>query len=305
MTDTSQSRLSYIAETNYGVTPTTPAFKVLRYTSESLKPDSSFVSSNEIRSDRNVADVTLVGLEASGDVAGEMSYGTYDDFMEAVLGGTWTTNVLKNGVNDRSFTLEKTLKTPTTDNFHRFTGMKVNTMSLSARAREIVTTSFGFMGKGGTSAQAIIAGATYVAGNTNPVMNSANNLSGVAITGVTTPQLMDLSLNITNNMRQQPVIGQLNSKGIGSGRCVVTGQATLYFESKDAYELFLADTYADLSFSIGGTSTLKYTFLLPKLKFTGADVPNTGNDADLMITMPFQAIYNSTQGATIQITRTP
>lgn len=305
MTDTSQTRLAYIAETNYGVTPTTPVFKNMRYVSESLKSDTEFVSSNEIRPDRNVADVTKVAGAASGDIGFELSYGSFDDFLEALLQGTWNTNVLKNGITDRSFTLEKTFETGSTDNFHRFVGMKVNSMSLQARAKEIVTGSFGFLGKGASSAQAIISGATYNPANTNPVINSANNLSGVAITGLTAPQIMSLNLNISNNMRQQPVIGDLNSKGIGSGRFVVTGDAELYFENKELYELFLADTYADLSFSLGGASNLKYAFYIPKLKFTGAEVSTPGNDADVMIKVPFQAVYHSGTGAALQITRTP
>jgi hypothetical protein len=305
MTDTSQTRLSYIAESNYGVTPSTPVFKNLRYTNESLKVESQHVSSNEIRADRNVADVTLVGLEASGDVGFELTYGSFDELLEAMLQGTWTSNVLKNGVVQRSVTLEKTFETGVTDNYHRFQGMMVNTMNLAVRAREVVTGSFGFMGKGGTSAQAIIAGATYTAANSNPVMNAANNFTGAAVTGLTSPQIMGLNLNITNNMRQQPVVGSLNSKGIGSGRFVVSGDADLYFENKELYELFLSDTYADLAFSLGGASSLKYDFLLPKLKFTGAEVQATSNDADVMIKVPFQAIYDPTNAASLKITRNP
>lgn len=305
MTDTSQTRLAYTAESTYGTTPATPVFKNMRYTSESLKADAQFVTSNEIRADRNVADVTRVGVEASGDVGFELTYGSFDDLIEALLQGTWTTNVLKNGVVARSFTMEKTFETGSPDQFHRFVGMMVNTMNLSVKSREIVTGSFGLMGKAAASAQAIVAGATYNAVNTNPVMNAANNFTGLAITGVTAPQIMGLNLNITNNLRQQPVIGSINSKGVGSGRFNVSGEVELYFDNQQAYELFLADTYADLSFAIGGASSLKYTVFIPKLKFTGGDVPTTGNDADVMAKFSFQGVYDSTTGAALQITRTP
>ena len=68
MTDSSQTRLAAITEVTYGTTPATPVFKKLRMTGESLSPSIQYVSSNEIRSDRNVADMTRVGQEAGGDI---------------------------------------------------------------------------------------------------------------------------------------------------------------------------------------------------------------------------------------------
>jgi hypothetical protein len=61
------------------------AFHTLRFTSESFKQETSMAESSEIRSDRQIADVKRTSVRASGDVAVEMSYGAYDELLEAAL----------------------------------------------------------------------------------------------------------------------------------------------------------------------------------------------------------------------------
>lgn len=67
----------------------------------------TFVS-GELRSDRQKGSMTY-GTK-SGDVSlpVEWSYGTHDALLEAVMGGTWTTNVLKIGNVARTSTIEET-----------------------------------------------------------------------------------------------------------------------------------------------------------------------------------------------------
>lgn len=103
----------------------------------------------------------------------------------------------------------------------------------------------------------------------------------------------------------QPVVGSIDNVGVGTGRFELNGTVTMYFEDKAAYELFLNGTAADLTFSIGGASTKKYQFTIGKIKFSDADVPTPGNNQDILITLPFQALYNSTDSCSLKITRTP
>jgi hypothetical protein len=141
MANASQTRLAYVAESTYGVTPATPTFQKLRYTAEGLGANIENVTSNEIRADRNVSDLIQVGSSAGGNVDFELSYGSYDDFLESLMFSTFSTNVLKNGVTEKSFTLEKTFETGATDQFHRFTGAIANGFNLSMTTGAIVTGS--------------------------------------------------------------------------------------------------------------------------------------------------------------------
>lgn len=89
---TNRVKISKVRETTFGVTPATPAFKTIRQTSSALAINPKTVVSNEIRSDRQVSDLILVGLDAGGTVGGEMSFQTMDDDMEEALQGAWSNN---------------------------------------------------------------------------------------------------------------------------------------------------------------------------------------------------------------------
>lgn len=305
MTDSSQTRLASIDEVTYGTTPASPAFDTIRITGESLKPALQYISSNEIRADRNIPDLTLVGSEAGGAVNFEFSYGTFDKWLESLMYSTWSTNVLKNGVTQKSMTLEKKFEAGATDQYHRYVGSVANTMSLNVQSKQQVTGSFGFLCKSMSSAQAILTLATYNAANSNPVINAANNFASLTITGVSSPQIVGLTLNVNNNIRQQPIVGAVANKGIGAGRFMVTGTLDAYFETNDMLDLYLGDTSADLSFELGGTSSLKYLFDCGKIKFSDAEIIAGGNDQDVMARMTWQALYSSGDASSLTITRTP
>jgi len=68
--------------------------QVMRITGESLKQDTTVVTSEEIRSDRQIADIIRTGVGASGGIDFELSYGTFDDFLQAILfSDGWSTEV--------------------------------------------------------------------------------------------------------------------------------------------------------------------------------------------------------------------
>jgi hypothetical protein len=304
MANASQTRLAYVAESTYGVTPATPTFQKLRYTAEGLGANIENVTSNEIRADRNVSDLIQVGSSAGGNVDFELSYGSYDDFLESLMFSTFSTNVLKNGVTEKSFTLEKTFETGATDQFHRFTGAIANGFNLSMTTGAIVTGSFDFVAQGGTSGQSIITGATYDDGNSNPVINAATDFASLAITGATSPKLTALDLSITNNLTPEAVLGSIESRAMTAGRFQATGNLTAYFDNEELYEMFLAGTATDLEFKLGGASSKNYLFNLPKIKFNSAQIVAGGNDQPILATIAFTGLYDGTDDATLKITRT-
>lgn len=305
MTDSSQTQISYIAESTYGTTPATPAWTKARFVSESLKKNIDNTTSNETRPDRNVTDLVQTGASAGGSVNIELSYGSYDDFLESLFYSTWSTNVLKNGVTQKSFTIEKKFETGATDQYHRLTGAIADSMSLSISSGSLVSGSFGFLAKGMTVAQAEVTDCTYTDANTNPVINAASNFASLAMTGITSPEVAEITLNISNNLRQQPVLGSLDSKGVGAGRFEVTGSIRAYFENEELYDKFLNGEAADLSFTLGGASELNYDFDLPNIKFSDGEVLATGSNDDVYVNLQFQALYDSSDDCTIKVTRTP
>jgi len=84
MSDADRVRLAYAEEDSYGVLSATTG-QELRFTSESLRQDTTVVTSKEIRDDRQITDVIRTSIRAMGDLGFELSYGTLDDFFQAAL----------------------------------------------------------------------------------------------------------------------------------------------------------------------------------------------------------------------------
>ena len=298
----SEVRVGYVAESAFGTTPADPVFKVARVTSGGLRTNKQTGVSDERRADRNVSDVFLLGLGAGGSYEAELSYASFDDWFEATLGGTWATNVLKNGVTRRSFTFEETRELGSTDSFSRFTGATFNGFSLSLAASGVAGLSFDLLAKQETLATAIVSGATYTAANTKAIMTAPRSVSALTIGGDTL-KVMSLSIEATNNLRERPEVGSLYSNEFGQGRCEVTGTVEVYFESNDTYQDVLSHASGALTFTIGDVTEEKYTFLLPKIIFGDGEITAGGNDDDVMVSIPFQAVYDATETASIKLTR--
>lgn len=82
--DTADASLAYVEEVTFDTPPTT-GYRLLRFTGESLNVSRESAKSEEIDPTRqNTGSVHVSGASA-GDVNYQLSYGEYDDFLEAVL----------------------------------------------------------------------------------------------------------------------------------------------------------------------------------------------------------------------------
>lgn len=302
--DASKTRLAYIEEVTENTTPSSPAFQVMRFTGESLNYNKQTVVSNEINATRNVTDLIDVGYDVAGDINFELSYGTLDALLESLMQSGWASDVIENGVTPTYFTFEKTFEQGATDSYFRFTGCQVNSMSLNIQARQVITGTLNIMGRGHTTATAIIASATYTAANSNAVMSASADVGSLALTGITgTPRLMSITLNITNNLRGQPEVGAKPLAGIGAGRFVVTGSLEAYFENLNMYNAFKDHTSVEVEVTLGSVADEKYTLHIPVIKLSNGVITAGGNDQDVMATFDFQGILDSGIGATMELTR--
>jgi len=79
----------YVAEVDCGTTPTSPTWLPLRFTSGGMQLTKDSLQSSELDGSREVADLRLGNNSVSGDISVELSYGAYNDLLQAALGGTW------------------------------------------------------------------------------------------------------------------------------------------------------------------------------------------------------------------------
>lgn len=295
-------RVAYVPETSFGVTPATPTFEILRTTGGGLRTNKATGTSNELNPDRNVRDEFLLGIDVAGDYNFELSYGALDDLLEGLLCSAWASDVLKNGTALKSFTFEETLEMGATDSFSRFTGVMVNSMSLAIAARAAVTGSLNLMGKEETLATAALAGATYTAAPSEPISTSSANVGSLSVAS-SSPKVRSLNLEINNNLRSRTLVGSKFTEEFGAGRFDVTGSIEAYFESNTLYQSVLDHGGGALSFTVGNAANKRYTILLPKIIFGNGEKRIGGNDDDVVVNIPFRAVYDTTEAASIKITR--
>lgn len=300
MTDASGARhsLAVVAENTYGTTPATPSFSKLRHSGTSLGLSKDAVQSEEIRDDRQIAVHRHGNRKVGGDIKGELSYGTYDTLLEAVLCGTWTADVLKAGTTRRSFTFER--KFADIVQYLRYTGCELNSLELSVAPNQMVGISFGIVGQDQSIDQTAITGATYASlGTVEPFDSFTGTITegGSAIATVT-----ELSLKLENGIDPQFAIGSTTTRRPTIGRSKLTGKLTAYFESEALLEKFQNETESSLEFTLTDLAGNAYTFSVPKVKYNSGQ-PDVSGESSVTINLDFQALYDSVSGSNIVITR--
>jgi hypothetical protein len=302
-----RTALRYIAEVTPGTTPASPALKDIRYTGESLQKNITNVKSNEIRADRNIAALIPTDVEIGGDINGEMSYGSYDDFIEAALCGTWTANVVKNGVLKKYFTIQKNFVDALSGAgiFNNFRGSIFDSWEFEVVQGQIINTKFGVKALTMDNVTTQIASATTVAAGTTQVMSAVSNVAAIKEDNVTTTEFYrKLTVSIKNNIRSLKSVGVLGAIDMNLGTCDITGTLEMYFGNITMLNKYLNATGFALSFEMVDGAQ-KYTVLLPKVKFETGVVVAGGLDQDIMYTGNIRALYDGTELAQIKITRVP
>jgi len=306
MSDSNRTKLSFVAESTWGTTPAA-SLQVLRWTGESFKYNLSTGQSSEIRDDRNISELFKNDSSVTGGFNFELSYGTYDDFMAGALCGSWSSNVLVNGTTEHYFSIERYHSDIT--QYFTFKGCYVNQFSLSVQAGSPITGSFEFLGKEaarGTSS----SGTGYTDATTTDVMTAVSNVvevkeGGSAISGVV---VKGFDFTVNNNLRAISGVGDSGVADIGLGSCVVTGSLNMLFSSATIYDKFLNNTASSLSIRLNdnddATDGNDYVIEFPNVKYSDATVNAGGLDTDVPINFTWQALYDSSTGGCIKITRT-
>lgn len=309
MANGSRHSMRYVAEATYGTTPATPAFKPIRHTGTTLGLSKESLQSEELRDDRQIADFRHGAYQVGGDINIELSYGSFDGLLEAVLLGTWAVDGggtgidrLKAGVVRRSFTVERYFGDILSADkpYHRFTGVEFNTMSLAINANAMITGSFGVLGQNMSTGTAIITGATYASPTTTSPLDSFTGTLSEAGTPIAV--ITEISLSLENSLEARFVVGSKQSIRPSIGRSNVTGQVTAYFENSALLDKFINETESSIEFELPDGAGNKYTFTLPRIKYTGGQ-PDVDGEGPITLSMPFQALLDATTGTNIIIDR--
>ena len=209
---------------------------------------------------------------------------------------------LRNGTTESSFTIEQSHLD--LGFYLQFLGMRVGGVNLSIPASGLITGSFDFQGKEATASAATIAN-TLTAAGTNPVFNGTSHFAALTVGGAAlTDNLTEISVALTNNLRQRRALGSLAPVGVIYGTADVTGSFRLYPTGKTLIDKYLDFKESSLALRlVGGDGKKSYILTIPKLVFTG-DLPETGAlDGDVTLDLNWTAYFDSGLDCTIQLDR--
>ena len=299
----SRSGLSYVVESTFGTTPSTPALIQLPYTTHSLNLTKERVTGTDIQPDRMLRVDRHGNRSAAGDIVADLRKADYDPFLESAFFNTFSTNVLKVGTTPKYFSIEDAA----TDisQFRLFTGMAVSSLAVSIRPNQMVTGTFSMVGKDMTiSGTSVDATKTASSGNAPfdaysgalSIGNTGGALSAAAI-------VTGIDFTINNALAPTFVVGSASTPQLEYGMATVEGTVTAYFEDAALINRFLNETETALQVVVDDpTGSSDYTWLFPRVKINGADVP-VDNPTSRIITLPFVALYDTTEGTNLKLTR--
>ena len=295
----SRSSLSYIVESTFGTTPA-GNFTNLPFSTHSLNLTKERVAGNDIQADRMTRVDRHGNRQTGGDIAADLRKGDYDAFLESAMLNTWATDVLKVGTTPKHFSVED--YAADIDQARMFTGCTVSSLAISIAPNQMVTTTFGIVGKDMTMGQ---TEKTQDASSGNAPFDAYSGDVAIGNVGSPTASAIVTGIDFTLNNSFAPtfVVGDDSAPCLEVGRAEVEGTITAYFEDAALINRFIDETETAISVSVDDpTGSNTYTFLFPRVKINSADVGVDGPNSRI-INMSFVALFDSTEVTNLKITR--
>jgi hypothetical protein len=213
-------------------------------------------------------------------------------------GAKFSTAYAANGTTMKSYTLE--VGHTDVSQVRQFSGMVPSKLNLKIAIGSIVTATCEFLGKGFSligSGSSIMG--TPVASQVFTPANAAKGIfevfeGGAAVSATTYIKSADLTID--NSLRAQEAVGVVGVAGIGTGTLVVTGKLELYFTDATYYNKIIAGQASSLAIPLLDPDGNGYVIEVPRLKYTAAKLNTGGQDQDLMLSMDFQGLMDTSSG---------
>jgi hypothetical protein len=240
-------------------------------------------------------------VTVAGDIVGELSYGTYDDLLEAAFCGTWASDVLKTGTTRRTFAILKRNLDIGLDTIYR--GCEINQLKLSCPLQEKIIATFSVIGKS-EEAYVVPVGATFDAKTTTDYMTTFEGSLDIDSVGFNAATQLDITLD--NAMAQKYSLFNRAAYANKIGMIGVSGSLSAYIEDaalKTRYRNEV-DTALDVEMVDGTVNPNTYTLSLPRSRFTSATDSYSGDDFGIQ-QINFTGLLDDTDATELMLTRTP
>lgn len=291
----SATQLFYVEEVN-GEIPASPAFKPIRFVSEGLTPNTQQIDSNEINPNRQRPTSRGGTYSVTGEIAAEMSFGSFDDLIEAAMQSEWDNDVLVIGKQVRSFAILERHTDIGADFI--YTGCRISTMGISNSLNAPVGLTFGVIGTE-SEAYTVPAEATFADATSTEIMVTTN----IALTegGAAMAYATEWSMTLDNGMEAIFALGSRSAYNIANGVATVTGSMNAYLVDELLWGKYLGEslTTHKIELEEGGQ---KYTIELPRVRYTQGQKQVSGPGA-VIPNYTLSAGYDGAAGTTLKITR--
>ena len=299
----SRSGLSYVAETVFGTTPTTPSLIQLPYNTHSLNLTKQRVQGNDLQPDRMPRVDRHGNRSVAGDIVVDLRKGDYDPLLESAFMNSFSTNVLKVGTTLKSFSIEDAAEDIA--QYRLFTGCAATSLAVSIKPNQMVTGTFSMLGKDGTISGTSADAAKTVSSSNAPFDSYSGDLKIADAGGslASSAIITGIDFTVNNGLEAAYVVGSPSTPQLLYGLATVEGSITAYFEDASLINRFINETETAIEVSVNDpTGSSAYTWLFPRIKINGADVP-VGGPGARTITLPFVALYDTTEDTNIKLTR--
>jgi len=303
-------------EADTATAPGATGGQVLRYTSASLNLRVNNTRSAEILPSRQVRSSRRTSRRVEGTIGGELSPGTYFDWIEAALRGTrasatdgFSVTAPASGHVRRKLAVER--YNTDLDKSRLYTEMRVTGFRLSVPAEGNSTVEFMVLGR---NRKTLSAGAApYLTGPTAATTTEVcNSLGGsISIDGVAVGLVTAATVSVATASEAPAVLGQAFPPDILLGTTQVDGTLTFLLDDADtAATIFENETEVSVTLVVTNATTGgdSITIELPRVKLNSADEDIRG-DLSQPVTCAFQALEylggdSDKPASTIRITDT-
>jgi hypothetical protein len=225
--------------------------------------------------------------------------GLSDESGDADEAFTTTRETIQVGTTLKSFTIEKAFADIT--QYQVFTGMVVNTLSLNVAPNAMVTGTLGLVGKDVSISGTPLDASPDAAPTGSPFDSYTGEIrEGGAVVAVITS--IDLALD--NGYEPIFVLMDDSAADVIDKRSNVTGTVNLYFTDTTVLNKFINETESSIWLTLTDLDGDSYRFRIPRVKYGGGDLP-VNAEGPIMLTMPFQALYDADTGSNFFIDKIP
>ncbi len=288
-----------IPETIYGVTPSAPTGADIPVTGNTITMTTEPFTSQILRSDRQITSQRNGFFRSAGDLPSELLFGDHDDLYESAFFGEWAGDVLKAGVTEKSFTVER--QHLDIGRHRHFTGCIVNQVNVSIQVNSpVVGVTFRMVGQERTNtAIPLVASPTPQSGNDPMDTFSATIQEG----GVDVAVLTGIDFTLDNGLEGARVLGSKSDADQMAGTSNLTGTVSARLLDDTFLDKFINEVESSLRFTGFDPAGNSLDFYLPRIKYTGGDDPVQG-PGGIITNLPFQALRDPTEQSNIVLTRT-